>query len=117
MPDGGAGNCGNCTHFDPDERQCTLRDVPIKAPFWTTCHNFNSPSSKLDGPIYAIVGIVKDGAGGYRQLPYLNGNRPDTKQKGSPGDTVVYVTEDDGTYHEFETVDEYLQFHSRMETE
>lgn len=89
------GNCGNCRHLSPDKR-CQIRDVPIQVPYWTTCYNFNDASTEPDGPIYAIVGIVKDGAGGYRQIPYLNGNRPDTTQKGNGGDTFVHVRDDDG---------------------
>lgn len=112
MPDGGAGNCGNCRHLSAD-RRCRLRDVPIEVPYWTTCHNFGSPSTEPDGPIYAIVGVVEDGAGGYRQIPYLNGNRADTVQKGSRGDTFVQVRDSDGDLQKFETIDEYLRFRER----
>lgn len=109
MPDGGSGNCGNCRHLSADQR-CQIRDVRIEVPYWTTCHNFNDTSTEPDGPIYAVVGIVKDGAGGYRQIPYLNGNRPDTTQEGNGGDTFLHVRDRDGERHEFDTVDDYLRF-------
>lgn len=83
-------------------------------PYWTTCDNFGSPAEEPTGPIYAIAGIVKEGGIGYTQIPYLNGNRADTKQAGENGETVVYVTDDKGTYHEFESAERYLEFRDQQ---
>jgi hypothetical protein len=63
--------------------------------------------------MYAIVCEVRDGAGGYGEIPYFDGARVDTIQKPNGGDTFVCFTESDGTYHEFPTVADYLTFYEK----
>ena len=112
MPDGGSGNCGNCRHFDRAERQSTLRARRIRVPLWTVCHDFNAQVSEPHGPLYAIICVVKGGAGGYASVPYFNGNRPDTRQPNGGG-TIIYVDDKNGHRHEFESVEEYLAFQEK----
>ncbi len=116
MPNGGSDNCGNCTHFDSERARCTLRRESIRFPYWTTCRNFASSASTQktsadpDGPIYAIVCIIKDGAGAYSRIPYLHGNRVDTERPEDGGDTILSVTDSQGETYKFESVEDYLDF-------
>ena len=64
MPNGGLVVRGKCARFDPDAKQCTLREVRINDPFWMECDNWSEkgfPAEALDitGPIRKIV--VQDG--------------------------------------------------------
>lgn len=112
MPNGGEHHCGMyCCHFDNITHICGLRNVTIELPLWTTCKNFNKPGRTGEGPIYAIVGQVKNGGGGYIDIPYFNGRRVDTLQLDGRSDTIVYFTDRDSTYHEFPSVAAYLEFY------
>jgi hypothetical protein len=65
------------------------------------------------GPIYAIVCEVRNGAGGYTEIPYFDGIRVDTQQGPTPGNTVVAFTDGAGERREFESTDEYRLFYTQ----
>lgn len=106
MPNGGLHHCGHCNHFKYNN--CQLRNIEIQKSHWTTCRNWNKESSSPNGHVFAIVGIVKNGAGGYTELPYYQGNRVDTFQEGS-GDTVIRFTNENGETIEVSDVDSYME--------
>jgi uncharacterized protein (TIGR02452 family) len=111
MPNGGTHHCGlYCRHFDNDMKTCHLRQIQIDQPFWTTCKNFNQPGKTIVGPLYAIVCEVKNGAGGYGDIPYFDGRRVDTVQPSGGGDTVVCFTDRNRKHHEFASVADYLEY-------
>ena len=129
-------DCSNCSHLAQDSR-CSLRGVQIEHGHWTTCHDFSNEGrrrrslivrvlwwfaifvitggqgdrKKTSGPMYAIVCEVKDGTGGYSEIPYFDGHRVDTVQPIGGGDTVVRFTDGDGKTHEFPSVADYLRFY------
>lgn len=109
MPNGGSANCGTCKYLNNDD-YCILRDVPITIPFWTSCRNWNRDKEEIDGPLLAIVGEVKNGAIRYGSIPYFKGQRVDTIQEGG-GDSVVRFTDKDGKVHEFDSVEDYMNFY------
>ncbi len=118
MPNGGSDNCGTCIHFDSERARCALRQASIRLPHWTKCRNFarfasaQDTSADPDGPLYAIVGIVKDGGGAYFRVPYLDGNRVHTERPDS-GDTILSVTDGQGQTHKFESVEDYMHFREK----
>jgi len=121
MPNGGHDNCANCPHFDysepfnredPKDWRCGLREVQLKGdPYWTTCDNFGEKKAEPSGPIHAIVGYIEDGAISYVQLPYLNGNRPET-YRSQGGNSIVRVATDKERDKEFDTPRAYLDFYA-----
>lgn len=109
MPNGGVHHCSHCRRYS--ESRCTLRDVAIESPHWTTCRNFNRSGNLPVGPIYAIVGEVKGRAIEYVDIPYFDGARVDTVRKPEGGDTVVGFTDGNGDHREFDSVADYLSFY------
>jgi len=107
MPNGGSHNCANCKYLL--DTQCTLRDVKIDVPYWTTCRNWNSSDSVITDVKYAIVGEVINGVIRYGEIPYYNGKRPDTVQQ-PDGDTQVILRLNNQNTLLFGTVKEYLEF-------
>ena len=108
MPNGGTHHCGYCCHFQQDTRRCALRDITIEAPFWTSCRNWDTPATAPTGPLYAIVGEVRNGGGSYATIPYWGETRPDLFQRPGMGDTYVSVALPSGALR-FESVVEYLE--------
>ena len=114
MPNGGTHHCQGCSNHDEKQSRCTLRNVRITDPYYTTCnnrgpttfrHSRSTPDATPNGPIYAITGP----GGAYCELPYLCGERP---SYASPeGIEVQYK----GKTMMFKTVEEYFEF--RMSTE
>lgn len=128
MPNGGFHHCGHCQHFQGDTWYCTLRDLVIEDPGWTTCNNFladdpiavphwktyytdDHPSDAVDGPVYAIVCEVRNRSGRYGEIPYFDGVRVDTEQKSRGGDTFIRFTDPRGTTYLFASVADYLEFY------
>jgi hypothetical protein len=95
MPNGGPDCCGNCAHNravqemahpHPEQRKrfrelshCTLRDVPIKNPFWTYCKNFGYGKRPEDRnrnePL--VGGITASGLyEGYVRIPWHGNTEP-----------------------------------------
>jgi hypothetical protein len=108
MPNGGTRHCANCKHFD--DGVCTLRQNEIRIPYWTTCKNWNKVSVEPNGPIFAIVCQVKDGAGNYLKIPYYKGNRADTYQEGE--DTIIKFKNENGDIIELPDVESYLNYYN-----
>ena len=113
MPNGGMHHCGHCFHYDELGSRCQLRNIEVESSHWTTCKNLNRIGNEIVGPVYAIVCEVKNGVGRYGDVPYFDDIRVDTLQQQNGDDTIVSFAEDDGTYHEFPTVAEYLSFYNR----
>ncbi|MDX1673129.1 MAG: hypothetical protein R3211_12390 [Balneolaceae bacterium] len=111
MPNGGAGNCSNCKHLN-EKNDCILRSVKIQIPHWTVCKNWNQDDKDPIGPLYAIVGEVRNGAVSYGMIPYFEGQRVDTVQQ-ADGDTTVRFTDNSGEIHEFDNVKEYMDFYEK----
>lgn len=111
MPNGGIHHCGNCRWLD-GEKRCSLRNRLIENIHWTTCSNFNllMGKSEVIGPLYAIVCEVRNGKGGYHEIPYYGRNRVDTVT-GQNGDTRVAFVDEDGMNHYFDSVADYLDFY------
>jgi hypothetical protein len=105
-------HCWGCCHHDPHKNLCNLRNVEIASSRWTTCRNRNQANGEIDGPIFAIVCEVKNGAGYYADIPYFDNCRVDTVQE-EGGDTVVRFTNTAGELHEFPNIAEYLEFYRR----
>ena len=119
MPNGGVHHCGNCRWFNNDSF-CSLRQQEILIPHWTTCQNCNLDVGKTDGaigPIYAIVCEVKNGKGGYHQIPYYKGIRVDTDSVDDDDDTYLAFTDPDGVERWFDCVADYLDFYYSPEVE
>ena len=110
MPNGGSHHCANCQHFE--DGQCTLRQTKIKIPYWTTCKNWNRNSTEPNGPIFAIVCEVKNGAGSYTNIPYFKGNRVDTYQEGGE-DTILKFKDGSGNSIELPDVESYLKYYNK----
>jgi hypothetical protein len=64
-----------------------------------------------NGPIFAIVCEVKDGAGSYIDIPYFKGNRVDTYQE-SGKDTVIKFKDENGNTVELPDVESYLKYYN-----
>lgn len=128
MPNGGLHHCGHCQHFQHDPWHCTLRDLVIEDPGWTTCNNFltDDPIALLNwqprdsghhqggtvhGPVYAIVCEVRNRSGRYGEIPYFDGVRVDTEQKPGRDDTFIRFTDPDGRTYLFSCVADYLDFY------
>lgn len=62
MPNGGLDNCGNCPHFT--SHQCTLRDIPIEEPRWTTCADCGVDTDEPHGPVIDLV-VRREGPVGH----------------------------------------------------
>ena len=110
MQDGGTGHCGNCCYFDAGDSHCSLREVDIESAHWTTCRSRNSENSEIQGPVYAIVCEVRDGAAAYGSIPYYDGYRVDTVKPPGGGDTVLRFVDGQGESREFASVAEYMAF-------
>ena len=111
MPNGGLHHCsGYCQNFDHETGFCTIRKIEVSQPRWTTCNNFNSTILEVSGPVYAIIGEVRNGAIRYVELPYLDGKRVDSEQAARGGDTVIRVAKSDGEIVEFGSSEEYLHY-------
>ena len=108
MPNGGVHHCGNC-HFLKNDF-CNIRNEKIESSHWTTCQNWNSSELKPMSVVFAIVSEVKDRVGSYHNIPYFNGVRADTVQKGD-NDTEVHWKSKDGRKLIFKDVAEYLSFY------
>ena len=118
MPNGGSDICGNCSHFHSATGICELRQVKIFDTHWTTCHNFADDGKEIKGPLFAVVGEVRNGALHYDRIPYFDGIRVDTIQRSffgqtTAGDTYVSFMDQDGTHHQFETIAEYMAFYKK----
>ena len=109
MPNGGTKHCHSCNHLI--NKNCSIRLVEISKPHWTVCDNWNDNSTEADGEIFAIVCEVIDGAGGYENIPYFNGNRVDTFQEGE-NDSVIKFDDGNGNIIELPDVDSYLKYNS-----
>ena len=68
-------------------------------------------------PFFSIVCEVKDGAGGYGDIPWFDGCRVDTEQPGGSGDTIVVFTDPNGKRHELPNVRSYLEFWEQHATD
>lgn len=110
MPNGGLHHCANCWHFEQESSRCSLRNIPVELPYWITCRDMNKGTDVPHGPVYSIVCEVKDGAGGYSDIPWFQGNRVDTVQAPSGGETIVVVTDRNRKRHEFSDVNAYVEF-------
>jgi len=73
----------------------------------------DGPGPTIIGPLHAIICEVKDDNGAYSDIPYFDGCRVDTVQRGGRGDTVVCLTDRSGQYHEFGSLAEYMEFYLR----
>ena len=109
MPNGGTHHCQGCSNHDEKQSRCTLRNVRITDPYYTTCnnrgpttfrHSRSTPDATPNGPIYAITGP----GGAYYDLPYLCGERPLCTHLG--GIEVWYK----GEAMKFENPEKYLEF-------
>ncbi len=109
MPNGGLHHCARCHHFDSDSSRCSLRKVDIINPRWTTCNNWHRDGVDIKGPLYAIVGEVRNRAVRYSTLPYFHGNRVESVQSGG-GDSVLHVCNPEGESLEFPDGESYLLF-------
>ncbi len=111
MPNGGLHHCsGYCRHYNNETDFCELRKIEVSKPRWTTCNNFNRATEEVRGPVYAIIGEVRNGAIRYLELPYLDGKRVDSEQASGGGDTVMRVENSDGGIVEFGSSEEYLDY-------
>lgn len=110
MPNGGMDHCGKCCFHESGK--CILRGINIEISHWTTCMNWNRKDSSPDGPVYAIVGDVKNGAIAYVRVPYFEGRRIDTEQRVVSGDSIFVFWDNAGKRYEFNTVEEYLSFYN-----
>lgn len=117
MPNGGMHHCAHCSRFVNSDGRCSLRNVTIDHPYWTTCRNWNVIDGGPTGPLYAIVCEVRRRAGAYTEIPYFDGKRADTIQANGDGDTVVRFRDLEGREHEFATVADYLDFYRQSDRE
>ena len=108
MPNGGTHHCGNCHHLK--NGTCGLRNTEIKFSHWTTCQNWNTKEVKPVGVIWAIVGEVINRGVSYCNIPYYNGSRVETTQKGK-NDTMVVWEGKAGERLVVKSVDEYLAYY------
>jgi len=112
MTNGPTHHCAEyCRHLESGRNTCRLRNSKIDSPFWTTCKNLDEPGRTIIGPLHAIVCEVKNDNGAYCDIPYFDGCRVDTVQRGGAGDTVVCFTDRSGKYHEFGSLAEYMEFY------
>ena len=113
MPNGGTDVCYCCLHFDQAEDRCKLRSVEIEASTGTTCRNFGHSSDEIQGPLYAVVGVVRNRSLSYDRIPYYQGIRVETVPCSPNGDTIARFTDRHGVTHEFATTEEYIEFFVR----
>jgi hypothetical protein len=120
MPNGGTHHCYGCEHYVEHNSYCRLRNANIINDYYTTCRNRtawydrDSTPKEITGPLYSIVGIVRGSTLGYCDLPYFEGQRVDTCQKGH-ADTTLTFFDKAGRYYECEDIEQYLDFYRRCE--
>jgi hypothetical protein len=76
--------------------------------------NWNNNSKELDGPLYAILCEVKNGAGRYIEVPYFKGKRVYTMQAGA-GDTSLQCEDERGNTLQFSDSESFIKYYEKNE--